>query len=274
MKVIGQSFQIMEPFASYEGMLRHIELCGRVSYKSEDKITNNSAEKFVNTLIANGHTSVLEHGTVYIPKEYVDTFTPYDSLRMIGTTPYVITNFRRVVNSNLKDKKEYFEFYNGDRITVKFITNRAVANEFVRHRIFSFTQESTRYCNYYREKFGSQLTLIRPHWFSQDYTGESVNGLTMEEARWDKIMYEIEFNYNWLIKHGARSQDIRGILPLDLKTELIMTGTISQWKQFFALRSASNAHPQAKELSDALRDEFEYLGLSVDTTSPFEEDKK
>ena len=74
-------------------------------------------------------------------------------------------------------------------------------------------------------------------------------------------MYEIEFNYNWLIKHGARTQDIRGILPLDLKTDLIMTGTVNQWKQFFKLRSANDAHPQAKELSDALKEEFINLDL-------------
>lgn len=261
MKVIGQSFEILEQTPSFEGMLKHIELCGRVSYKSEENITEGSAAKFVDNLIANGHTSVLEHGTVYIKREYVNTLGPYDSLRVINDIPYVITNWRRVIQSELKNLVPYFEFYNGDRITVKFITNRAVANEFVRHRIFSFTQESTRYCNYNREKFGSQLTIIRPHWFSQDYTGESVNGLTQEEARWDKIMYEIEFNYNWLIKHGARTQDIRGILPLDLKTELIMTGTINQWQQFFKLRCASGAHPQARELANALKEEFLNLNL-------------
>ena len=261
MKVIGQSFEILEQTPSFEGMLKHIELCGRVSYKSEDLITKESAAKFVDGLIKNGHTSVCEHGTVYIKKEHVPTLTPYDSLRTINGTPYVITNWRRVLTSELRNMVPYFEFYNGDRITVRFITNRAVANEFVRHRLFSFTQESTRYCNYSKAKFGSELTMIRPHWFSQDYTGESVNGLTQEEAKWDKIMYEIEFNYNWLIKHGARTQDIRGILPLDLKTDLIMTGTVNQWKQFFKLRSANDAHPQAKELSDALKEEFINLDL-------------
>lgn len=254
MKVINQSFEIIQQAPHFEGLLKHIELCGRVSYKSEDKITDDSAKKFVNMLIKNGHHSVLEHGTVCIRRDDLPYLTPYDLPYKEEETDYIATNYRRIIETEGYEMlmMKLFTPTLPLRITVKFITNRAIANEFVRHRAFSVIQESTRYCNYSAGKFDSSITLIKPHWFYSNSLGKMSN----DERDWADLMQSIEDTYIELIREGAKPEDARGILPLDLKTELIMTGFVSDWRRFFKLRCVNNAHPQAKELADALKEEF------------------
>ena len=179
MKLIKPSFEIWEQPAGLEGVYKQIERVGRVCYKSEDKITEDSAKPFVDRMIKSGHGAMLEHGTVYLKITYKDTnFTTlcmfygknkYSVLNHSEDNKiyYITTNYRVLVeNNHLSDLKylcEPSEFHE-KRITVHFVCDRGVSHEFVRHRVMSFAQESTRYCNYSKDKFGNELTFIIPCW--------------------------------------------------------------------------------------------------------------
>ena len=176
-------------------ILQKLERCGRVCYKSEDKITEGSAEKFIGMILKSGHESVLEH----------------------------------------------------EKLTVKFICDRGVTHEIVRHRIASYSQESTRYCNYSKDKFGNELTFIRPCFWADD---------SEEYAVWKQAMEDIEKAYVKLISLGAKPEEARSILPNSLKTEIVCTMNLREWRHFFRLRTAERAHPQIREISVALLDEL------------------
>jgi thymidylate synthase (FAD) len=149
--------------------------------------------------------------------------------------------------------------------------------EFVRHRTFSFTQESTRYCNYSKDKFGNDLTFIIPCWMNEIELKEEFGDLTTLEYHKDIEKFQssewsdaanflqslawCESNYLTLLQNGWKPQQARAVLPNSLKTELIMTGFISDWKHFFMLRCAPGAHPQAQEIAIPLEQEFKQLGL-------------
>ena len=179
MNLIKPSFEIWEQSAGLEGVYKQIERVGRVCYKSEDKITEDSAKPFVDRMIKSGHGAMLEHGTVYLKITYKDTnFTTlcmfygknkYSVLNHSEDNKiyYITTNYRVLVeNNHLSDLKylcEPSEFHE-KRITVHFVCDRGVSHEFVRHRVMSFAQESTRYCNYSKDKFGNELTFIIPCW--------------------------------------------------------------------------------------------------------------
>ncbi len=146
--------------------------------------------------------------------------------------------------------------------------------EFVRHRVFSFAQESTRYCNYSKDKFGNEITFIIPCWFDNIDNDLSINKgdklflnikITRENEEYHKAQYKAQYfaallaaeeAYFNLINHGWIAQQARSVLPNSLKTELIMTGFVSDWKHFFSLRDAGSAHPQARELAQPLHEEF------------------
>ena len=194
MKEIRPSFEIMDDIDGAK-ILRKLERCGRVCYKSEDKITEGSAEKFIGMILKSGHESVLEH----------------------------------------------------EKLTVKFICDRGVTHEIVRHRIASYSQESTRYCNYSKDKFGNELTFIRPCFWADD---------SEEYAVWKQAMEEIEKTYVKLISLGAKPEEARSILPNSLKTEIVCTMNLREWRHFFRLRTAERAHPQIREISVALLDEL------------------
>ena len=179
MKLCKPLFEIWEQSAGLEGVYKQIEKVGRVCYKSEDKITEDSAKPFVDRMIKSGHGAMLEHGTVYLKITYKDTnFTTlcmfygknkYSVLNHSEDNKiyYITTNYRVLVeNNHLSDLKylcEPSEFHE-KRITVHFVCDRGVSHEFVRHRVMSFAQESTRYCNYSKDKFGNELTFIIPCW--------------------------------------------------------------------------------------------------------------
>jgi len=256
---------------------RQIEIAGRTCYKSEDKITDTSAKEFVERMIKSGHGAMLEHGTVYlqllgvfldpddvdiaygnyIVHHYINN--PYSKVKIIHdedwkANVYITTNYRVIIENNWLDDLFYLcnsTEYHERRYTVKFICDRGVSHEFVRHRVFSFAQESTRYCNYSKDKFGNELTFIQPCWSLAPMSPEDYNG-----SRFLEFLHESEDLYLSLIKEGWKPQEARAILPNALKTELVMTGFTSDWKHFFELRDAGSAHPQARELAQPLHEEF------------------
>ena len=276
MKLIKPSVEIIKQ-EEYDlnHIFKFIELAGRTCYKSEDKITEDSAKEFVDRMIKSGHGAMLEHGTVYLTipnKNCIKNLlikkkkkNPYSKVVLTNDNVYITTNYRVIIENNWNDDLEYItaptEFH-ARRTTVKFICDRGVSHEFVRHRVFSFAQESTRYCNYSKDKFNNELTFIIPCWIKNLKEGnyyaycEYHHSKNDASKRWFDSCMSAEFVYINLIEEGWKPQEARTILPNSLKTELIMTGFDSDWQHFFELRCAPNAHPQAKELADMLKDKF------------------
>lgn len=290
MKLIKPSFKIIEQQPELEGVYKQIEMAGRTCYKSEDRITETSAKEFVDRMVKSGHGAMLEHGTVYLEiaeereTDLIDFFktNKYSTVNYHdGLGYYFITTNMRVLVEHFAP--EYLEdilndFYCGPtehhekRVTVKFICDRGVSHEFVRHRVFSFAQESTRYCNYSKDKFGNELTFILPCWMDELQVGsfnpveiveqaQNVNEFDCTNKELSEIYFmeclaKAELNYDSLIRLGWKPQQARAILPNALKTELVMTGFVSDWKHFFKLRDAGSAHPQARELAQPLHKLF------------------
>lgn len=283
MRLIKPSFEIIEQKPGLDGLLQHIERCGRTCYKSEDKITEKSAPKFVDMLVKRGHTAMVEHGTVYLTldmssrnKYFKYCTNKYSNAISTGEAEagtwigYVTTNYRVLLQEGWLSDLEYITEPTKHirRITVKFVCDRGVSHEFVRHRVFSFAQESTRYCNYSKDKFGKECTFIIPCWLGLPEGSVSSPEIpTFRERHGDAVgiflnnLYWAEANYFDLLEQGWIAQQARAVLPNSLKTELIMTGTIAQWERFFKLRDANDAHPQARELAAPLHEEFIRRGL-------------
>lgn len=294
MKLIKPSFEIWEQPSGLEGVYKQIERAGRICYKSEDKIAEGTAKAFVDRMIASGHGAMLEHGTVYLKvfnvienSELIDKYKSNKySVVKEGTEVYnchgdilyggckcITTNYRVLVENGWLDDLKYIckptEFHE-KRITVKFVCDRGVSHEFVRHRVFSFAQESTRYCNYSKGKFGYQLTCIIPSWLGLEEGSYSLEDVeekydkcliidrckNAEEASFVRALCHAEREYFDLLELNWKAQQARDVLPNSLKTELVMTGTIKQWEGFFKLRDAGSAHPQAYELAHPLHEEF------------------
>ena len=197
MRVINAGYEIISELNGEE-ILKHIERCARVCYKSEDRITDGSAEKMVAALIRSGHEAMLEH----------------------------------------------YSF------TVKFICDRGIANELVRHRIASFAQESSRYCCYAKDKFGKELTFINPCFWEPD---------SDNYARWFHEMDEAEKTYLAMIEDGATPEQARDILPTSIKTEIVMTANLREFRHFFKLRAEGTTgkpHPQMLEITIPLLKEL------------------
>lgn len=296
MRLIKPSFEIIEQKPGVDGLLQHIERCGRTCYKSEDKITEDSAEKFVNMLVNRGHTAMVEHGTVYLKYDIIEHgsmnlpnkyhFNKY-SVVTVGNEPlhgyetpeykekfdghtyaYITTNYRVLLQNDWLDDLKYQcepSEHHVKRVTVKFVCDRGVSHEYVRHRVFSFAQESTRYCNYSKDKFGNECTFIIPSWLNyeeQQFVSKNDSSCSIrtdlsEHEYFIDLLLESERTYNYLTQYcDWKPQQARAILPNSLKTELVMTGTIEQWEGFFKLRDAKDAHPQARELAQPLHEEF------------------
>lgn len=202
MQIIKPSIEIID-MDSYESILKKIEKIGRVCYKSEEKIAEGSAEKFIRALLTRQHESVIEH----------------------------------------------------ESVTVRMICDRGVTHEIVRHRIASYSQESTRYCNYAGDKFGSQITVI-------DLAGGFQYDLSDECDRakyevWKTAMEQAETAYFRMLELGATPQEARSVLPNSLKTEIVVTMNLRSWRNFFRLRVDSHAHPQMREVAQILFREFQ-----------------
>ena len=180
---------------SYRELYEHIERVGRVCYKSEDKITANSAEQFIRGVIKKGHEAVIEHGS----------------------------------------------------ITVKFVCDRGVSHELVRHRLASYCQESTRYCNYSQNKFGREITVVQPCWLRYEDTAWGA---------WQHSCAQAEQAYFDLLSSGCTPQEARAVLPQSLKTEVIATMNPREWRHFFKLRCSPAAHPDMRHIANLAKEMF------------------
>ena len=199
MKTIKAYTQIIGEINGHE-ILKKIEMVGRTCYKSEDKITEDSAEKFVANLIKRGHEAMLEHAS----------------------------------------------------FTVKFVVDRGVSHEIVRHRLASFAQESTRYCNYAKDGFGGEITFIEPCFWND----------SSQYNAWRESVANAETDYFYLLNIGATPEQARAVLPNSLKTEVVMTANLREWRHFFNLRAANKtgkAHPQMLEVTRPLLKELKQL---------------
>ncbi len=194
MRIVEPHFEIMDPIDG-DWILCKIERAGRTCYRSEDRITPDSAPAFIRRILNSGHHSVIEHIS----------------------------------------------------ITVKFICDRGVTHELVRHRLASYSQESTRYANYSKDRFGKEITVIKPPFWPED---SPVYG------QWSEAMKAAETHYMRLIEMGAMPQEARTVLPNSLKTEIVMTCNIREWRHVFGLRCTPPAHPQIREIMLPLLDEF------------------
>lgn len=323
MRLIKPSFSIWDQQEGLEGVYKQIEKVGRVCYKSEDKITEDSAKSFVERMVKSGHGAMLEHGTIYlnVPEQtYTETLedefgkfnnpnnglidryrkNKYSKVNSVAadealrkkypkvrpfklTHHYITTNLRVIVENGWEEDLEWQcepTEHHEKCITVKFICDRGVSHEFVRHRVFSFAQESTRYCNYSKDKFGNELTFILPPWVDERQLGEqnsqelliqmgSLSNPTYTQEDLNELYFlfslaSSEVQYFNLINNGWKPQQARAVLPNSLKTELVVTGFASDWEHFFELRDAGSAHPQARELAHPLHMEFLRRNYLVD----------
>lgn len=203
MKIINAGYRITKPDLDGPNaagrIYREIEQMGRLCYKSEEQITDKSAEKFVRKLIKNGHEAMLEHAS---------------------------------------------------NMSVIFTVDRGVSHELVRHRLASFAQESTRYCNYSKDKFGNEITVIRP-WYLDSSSG-AYNS-------WVREMNEAEKAYFAMLNQGCTPQEARAVLPNSLKTEIGMTTNMREWRNVLKLRAAGTTgkpHPQMLEVMVPLLNEL------------------
>ena len=187
MKIIEPSVELAQELDAAE-IMRRIERAGRVCYKSESRISDTSAEKFIANIIKSGHESVIEHASV----------------------------------------------------TFKIICDRGVSHEIVRHRLASYSQMSTRYCDYSGDKFGGELSFIKPcFWQEGDVNFEL----------WRQAMAASENFYLEMRKNGARPEEARSVLPNSLATELFMTANLREWRHFLKLRTSPRAHPQMRQIA-------------------------
>lgn len=286
MKLIKPSFEILDQQCGLEGIYKQIEIAGRTCYKSEDKITEDSAKEFVDRMIKSGHGAMLEHGTVYLTMQYGINREESDSIEKYVKNKYskstmnehgkyhITTNLRVLVENDWMDDLQYIcepTEYHEKRITVKFITDQGILREFTRHRVFSFAVESTRYCNYSKNRFSNEVTFIQPNWISDEdikdyhinynYFIDQDNNHITAVNRFMSALKNAEYFYMELIKLGWKPQQARNILPLATKCDMVMTGFVSDWKHFFELRDAASAHPQAQELTHPLHETFIQRGL-------------
>ena len=250
-----------------------IEQFDEENFEDSPYYENLTAEDFVDMLMKSGHGAMLEHGTVYMQ---IDTFLDipedkkldkrvhqYDSNRFTKVNSmyigqgcwryYITTNLRVLVENDWLDDLKYVcepTEYHAKRITAKFICDRGVSHEIVRHRTMSFAQESTRYCNYSKSKFGQELTFIEPAW---EFPSSDIINI---KERFEAILGETEANYMELITLGFKPQEARAVLPNALKTEIVVTAFIDDWKHFFELRCDSAAHPDIRKLALDLQKQF------------------
>ena len=301
MKLIKQSFEILEQKDfTIKGIKQFVERCARVSYKSEDKMTDTSYEKFVGILESRDHARPLEFGTVHLKMILPDFQGFMNSLltlgilndiwiksTYVGDIIYITTNYRYYLDivKHLPNVKEYFteednEYY-PKRYTVHMILDRGVMDEFRTHVGLSHLAESTRYCNYAKDKFSNEVTFIKPYWLNvpegqynhcimvsknspdiriecvgSDEIGKYYN-IEEDEGLFLNGLVQSELTYlNLITNKKWTPQQARSILPLGIKSELISCGFEDAWKNFFYRRDAKDAHPMAQEIAKPMHKEF------------------
>ena len=310
MRFIDSSYEIIEQAPDLMGVYKQIEKAARTAYKSEDKITDDSAPRMVEALCKSNHGACLEHGAIYLKITYdisavgsysqsgIDKYVknPYSEVIFDDgcdfRNAYITTNARVIFENGWEDDLQYMceptEIHE-KRIAVKFTTSIGIVREILRHRKFSFLNESTRYCNYSKDKFGNELTYIIPQWiynlrneraqYVDSQTGEPRSWLLDKHGEdlidhlvcidrsastWWHNLIRAQDDYNYLIStdegYTLKPEEARGILPLDLKSELVVTGFVEDWIHFFRLRShiaaTGKPHPDIQKLADRLMQEF------------------
>ena len=309
MKLIKPSYEIIEQGPGLQGIYDMIEKCGKVSYKSEAK-GGETAKRFVEARAKEWHGAVLEFGTVYLKFTHAPQFEvglPWTGSETIvfyeknkyskvvydgNDTYYITTNYRVLVENNRLDDLKYLcepTKHHEKRYAVKFITDIGLGRDFLRHRTMSMVQESTRYVNYSKEKFGGHLTFVIPPWidipecenityWDDDWVDLNENkivcrGNNSRISEWLFALDWAEARYraltcDWSDKSGVdeeekspwQAQMAREVLPLATKTELVLSGFKDSWIHFFCLRSdiaaTGKAHPMSVQLANPLRDEF------------------
>ena len=284
MKIQNPQYEIWMQNPGELGIYQQIERAGRVCYKSENNTTENSAKPFVGRMIEHEHFAMLEHGTVYMTCNHGElplyASNKFSHVNTIDGKDYITTNLRVMAeNKTLEDLKYRTDFKKGKhelRITVHFTTQIAITREYNRHRANSMAEQSTRYCNYTKNKFGSEISINLPTWVKgdletndekfvelcEDVANEETNDWTPIDA-WLFVNQAAEFAYMKLIAMGCKPQEARVILPLDTNTELVHTAFVSDWKHFFDLRALGTTgapHPDAKILAEPLYEEFKERG--------------
>ena len=268
MKLIENKIEKLEQKHDLLGIYEQIEIAGRTAYNSLDKIEydengrSKTAKEFVERMISMNHGSTLEHGTVYlkvpinidVAGNYLDN--PYTICKLVCKDNKednwwaITTNYRVLVESDLLDDLKFLcepTEYHEKRTTFRLTCARVQADSFVRHRVFSFLMESTRYCNYSNGKFNSEIEVVKPTKI------DTFKGVLNEFIKsWEKS----ESAYIQLVNYGVKPEDARDVLPLQLKTELIMTGTESQWNEFFKLRISEHAHHDAKYIAEKIKEQL------------------
>lgn len=324
MKIIEPSVEIMRTGLETEFIRpeQFIEKVGRTCYKSEDKITDTSAAKFVSGLVKRGHEAMIEHWNLVFKTDMetyqeilfdwetflqtTDTLTRERLRPFLRFTKHEFTDrcHRFIISGNMRAWREYAKFCVAElgslpiymygmvrnhpiffpeyqdyvppiinniylipidiseltkperqvhqNVTVKFICDRGVSHEIVRHRVASFAQESTRYCNYSQDKFGGEITVIRPSWCKRD---------DHIYDTWRDGICQAEANYFLMLSEGATPQEARSVLPNSLKTELIVTMNLDGWDHFFGLRCSNEAHPDMKEIALMTLQMFEHESI-------------
>lgn len=268
MKIIDSKVEPLIQTEGLRGIYKQIELCGRTCYKSEDNITEDSCERFVKAMIKNNHTAMLEHGTVYLtipdsisqsPIRYANN--PYSRVKFDRDAEgkycyFITTNYRVLVQNNWLDDLTYLTEPTGmhvKRYCFRIICDRGISHEIVRHRKMSFAQESTRYCNYNKDKFGNELTFIKP----AQWEIKSPSYHTALSAFID-YLNDVEEKFFYL-SQWLKPQEVRAILPNALKTEICVTGFEDDWEHFLDLRykgTTGKPHPDmyvvAKQINDII----------------------
>lgn len=284
MKLIKQSFQLVDQKGfTLRDIYKHIEYCARISYKSQEKITDTSYKKFVIMLKSRGHDRPFEFGTVHLKmsspqfdalqmlliknKVYNDCWIKYN---VIDTEKesicYITTNYRYYMELCRYDRgvSEYLDPSDNPlyprRYTVHMILDRGVMDEFRTHVGLSHLAESTRYCNYSKDKFNNEVTFVIPSWCNsliegskQEYSPFEING---DEVEFMNALQNAQNSYLSLLKMGWTPQQARSVLPLGIKSELISCGFEDAWKNFFYRRDAPDAHPMAQEIAKPMHQKF------------------
>lgn len=274
MNIVNPSFEILNQPAGLDGIYKMIEIAGRTCYKSHDKITADSARGFVDRMIESEHGAMLEHGTVYLHIKYTSplndphyiessnnshkyeknkySITKRISVNGFEHNVYITTNLRVLVENGWMDDLKYLcepTEYHEKRYTVRFISDIHFYKDTTRHRVFSWAIESTRLCNYIKQKFGSSVSFLTPIWLKDDEKDEFENDLKTIESIY----------FKWINK-GWQPQQAAYFLIQGTKAEIVMTGFASDYIHFFDLRSETaktgKAHPTIIELVEPLKQEF------------------
>lgn len=292
MKIIEPKVELIKPEGyDLNSIYKMIEIGGRTCYKSDDKITEDSAKKFVEMIKTNNHLSVFEHGTVYLKLEYFNPVIDYDYIMAVEialkykknkyskvleykhnpTTEsyYITTNMRVIVENGWEEDLQYLcepTEYHEKRYTLRFTTQIAITRESNRHRVNSISEQSTRYCNYSKDKFDNQISINLPTWIDKNDAEVQANFIdycesvaTRENDDWDAIDYWLfanmacEYSYMNLIRLGWKPQQARVVLPLDTNTEVVYTAFESDWKHFIELRTSQAAHPDIRILAEEVK---------------------